>query len=53
MLPSYDIWSIFVTSEKTIFCFTHFSRNDEDFEMPRLKKFLKLYRDDQKLFNDS
>ena len=22
-----------------IFCFTHFSRNDEDFEMSRLKNF--------------
>ena len=34
MLPSYDI-----TSEKKIFCFTNFSRNDEDFEVSQLKKF--------------
>ena len=53
MLPSYDIWSIFITSEKKIFCFTHFSRNDEDFEISQLKKFLKLYYDAQKLFNDN
>ena len=51
MLPSYDIWSIFITSEKKIFCFTHFSKNDEDFEMAQLKKFLELYRDAQKLDN--
>ena len=39
MLPSYDIWSIFIISEKKIFCFTHFSRNGKDFEMSQLKKF--------------
>ena len=39
MLPSYDIWSIFVTPEKKVFCFTHFSRNYEDFEISRLKNF--------------
>ena len=34
-----------------LFCFTHFSKNDGDFEMPQLKKFLKLYCDAQKLDN--
>ena len=38
MLPSYDIWSIFITSEKEIVCFTVFSRNGEDFEKSRLKE---------------
>ena len=39
--------------KKYFFCFTHFSRNDEDSEMSQLKKFWKLYCDAQKLFNDS
>ena len=53
MLPPYDIWPIFITSGNNIFCLTHFSRSDGDFEMSQLKKFLKLYRDAQKLFNDN
>ena len=45
--------SFLLLLKRRFFCFTHFSRNDEDFEMSQLKKFLKLYRDAQKLFNDN
>ena len=38
-IQPYDTWSVFITSEKKFFCFIHFSRNGEDFEMPKLKKF--------------
>ena len=38
---------------KEIFCYTNFDQNDEDFEMSRLNKFLKLCHDSQNLFNDN